>query len=87
MERGVYTAEELAAVEAVPLLRVAGGPPAQAASGWRRQAGATKPVFIRRTVWTVQRSNGSWGEDLYSAGAAREWAATYRAWNPTVTQP
>jgi hypothetical protein len=31
----------------------------------------------------VQGSDGSSGADLYSAGAARDWAATYRRWNPS----
>ncbi len=80
MERGEYTTEELAAVEAV-----SGWSASEFAVplhiGWRmvalRKTGSARPAHKRRTVWAPVLAGGGLGEDLYSAGEARDWAATY----------
>jgi hypothetical protein len=95
MERGVYTAEELAVVEAESASD-GGWTAAEFADvplrvGWRlvtrTKPGVVKPTLQRRTVWTVQGTDGSAGEDLYSARAARDWAATYRVAHPPPPSP
>jgi hypothetical protein len=91
LERGVYTAEELAVVEAASGWSAVEFADVPLRVGWllekKYTAGRVAPSINRRSIWTVQRSDGSLGEDLYSAGAARDWAATYRRWNPSPPAP
>lgn len=91
LERGEYTTEDLAAVEAASGWSATEFADVPLHIGWRmvalRKTGSARPAHKRRTVWAPVLAGGGLGEELTSVAAARDWAATYRRWNPSPPAP